>query len=303
MKQTLITIVLVALCISANAQEVILPLWPNGVPNTKPSDKQEVQDTSRSLHIRNVTDPTLTVYLPEKTGKPLKTVIVCPGGGYSNLSYQKEGINVAKMFQQNGIAAIILKYRLPDAAMQNNKSIAPLQDAQRALRLVRSRANEWNLDTSNIGIMGFSAGGHFASTLGTHFDMDVYKSMDKTDELSARPDFLVLVYPVISMEPGVTHRGSRENLLGKEPSDSLVNLFSNHLQVTPNTPQTFLIHAGDDRAVPVQNSLLFYEALLTYKIPSELHVFPSGGHGFGLAKGKQHLETWSDILVDWVKSL
>lgn len=303
MRQAIFTILLLAVFALTTAQNLTLPLWPDGVPNTKPSDKKEVRDTSRSLHIRYVTNPTITVYLPEYTGKPLKTVIVCPGGGYSNLSYQKEGIDVAKMFQQNGIAAIILKYRLPDGDMQNNKSVAPLQDAQRAVRLVRSYAKEWNLDENYIGIMGFSAGGHFVSTLGTHFDFEVYKASDKADRLSARPDFQVLVYPVISMELGVTHMGSRQNLIGKEPTDSLVRLFSNHLQVTPKTPETFLIHSGDDGAVPVQNSLQFYSALLVNNVSAEMHIFPSGGHGFGLAKGKTHLESWSEILLDWVYSL
>lgn len=285
------------------AQDLILPLWPNGVPNTKKSDIQEVRDTSRSLHIRFVTDPTITVYLPEKTEVPFKTVIVCPGGGYSNLSYDKEGIKVAEMLQSKGIAAIILKYRLPNADLQKDKSIAPLQDAQRAVRLVRSHAGDWNLDTSNIGIMGFSAGGHFASTLGTHFDMEVYKAKDAADELPARPDFMVLVYPVISMEIGVTHMGSRINLLGKDPSDEQVNLFTNYLQVTKETPTTFLIHAGDDGAVPVQNSLNFYNALLGNKVDAEMHIYPHGGHGFGLAKGRPHLENWSSVLVDWIKAL
>ncbi len=289
--------------IQMNAQELTLPLWTDGVPNTKASSKSEVRDTSRSLHIRYVTNPTITVYLPEPTDEPVKAVIVCPGGGYSNLSYQKEGIDVAKMFQKQGIAAIILKYRLPDADMQQNKSIAPLQDAQRALRVVRAHAGEWNLNSQHIGIMGFSAGGHFASTLGTHFNLNVYAPADEADQLSARPDFMVLVYPVISMENGVTHRGSRENLLGKEPTDSLVQLFTNYLQVTPQTPPTFLVHSGDDRAVPVQNSLKFYEALLENKVPAEMHVFPSGGHGYGLAKGRKHLEQWPEILVDWVQNL
>lgn len=285
-----------------NAQNDTLLLWPGEVPNSIKTDIKEVSTYKKVLRIGKVTAPDLKVFLPENMDTTTSAVIICPGGGYSILSYEKEGTDIAKFLNKNGIAAVVLKYRLPHPELQKNPTIAPLQDAQRAMRLVRSKALAWNINPSKIGIMGFSAGGHFASTLGTHFDMEVYKPIDDVDAYSARPDFMVLLYPVISMDKNITHMGSRNNIIGKETTDSLVYLFSNELQVTAQTPPSFLVHSADDGAVPVQNSLLFYNALLENKVKSEMHIYPNGGHGFGMAAYNPHLNTWTSLLVSWIKT-
>lgn len=283
------------------AQNKTLLLWPGEVPNSIKTDVKEVSKVNGVLRISKVTMPDLNVFLPEKADSTTSAVIVCPGGGYSILSYEKEGTDIAKFLAKNGIAAVVLKYRLPDPELQINPSIAPLQDAQRAMRIVRSNALAWNVSPSKIGIMGFSAGGHFASTLGTHFDLKVYDPIDEVDAYSARPDFMVLLYPVISMDKNITHMGSRNNLIGKETTDSLVQLFSNELQVTSQTPPSFLVHSADDGAVPVQNSIRFYDALLKNNVKSEMHIYPEGGHGYGMAASNPHLNTWTSLLISWVK--
>jgi acetyl esterase/lipase len=176
-------------------------------------------------------------------------------------------------------------------------------DAKRAIRIIRANAPKWGINKNRIGIMGFSAGGHLASTLGTHFDEGDPNAADTIDRVSSRPDFMVLVYPVISMSKPIMHAGSRNNLIGDKPSDDLAKLYSNELQVTKQTPPTFLVHATDDRTVPVENSLLFYQALKDNGVPAEMHIYPVGGHGFGLALGKGYLESWTERLVDWMRGL
>ncbi len=289
---------------SCVTQERIIELWPeNQIPNQKETNIQEVQEYTDILRISKVQQPTLEVFLPDESKATGKAMLIFPGGGYGILAYDWEGTAVAKFLVEHGIAGIVVKYRLPSDETQTSKENVPLIDAQRAMRVVRSRAKEWNLDSNNIGIIGFSAGGHLASTLGTKFNKKVYANVDKADSLSARPDFMVLLYPVITMGEK-THMGSRENLLGKNPSAQMLTEFSSELHINEQTPATYLIHAMDDEAVPVANSEYFY-ALHNAKSkePSQLYLFEKGGHGFGMAKDNEILRKWPLLVLDWINSL
>lgn len=291
--------------VSAGPNPLVLPLWQGTPPNAQPGSAAEerVQEGS-ILWVRHVQIPAIEVRLPARGNATGQAVVVCPGGGYGGLAYDWEGTDFAGWLNSRGIAAIILKYRLPvDGDAEHKKWLTPLLDAQRAIRLTRAHASDWGIDPAKVGIMGFSAGGHLASTAGTHFDAGDPQAEDAVDRLSSRPDFMVLVYPVISMQVETTHGGSRQNLLGSDPAADLVQLYSNERQVTDATPPTFLIHAADDGAVPVQNSLLFYEALLAHKVPAELHVYPHGGHGFSFALKFGHLEDWTRVCARWLESL
>lgn len=282
----------------------ILPLWPLGqVPNYQKTTEKERRDTAETIHIYTVQTPDIAIFLPPKKTATGQGIIICPGGGYTTLSYDWEGTEVAKLLNAKGIAAFVLKYRLPNSKSNIVPNQSPLLDAKRAMRLVRFNADKWNVKKDNIGIMGFSAGGHLASTLGTHFDDGDANAKDAVDRVSSRPDFMVLVYPVISMTKDIMHAGSRNNLIGENPSPELAKFYSSELQVTKNTPTTFLVHATDDKTVPVENSLLFYQALKENGVSAEMHIYPEGGHGFGLAVGKGYLETWTDRLIDWLRSL
>ncbi|WP_312077284.1 alpha/beta hydrolase [Chryseobacterium sp.] len=283
------------------SQEII-PLWGEQIPNQKVTQEKETSVEKTIIWIENIQKPTLEIYLPSKKIATGKAVVICPGGGYRGLAYDGEGTDIAKWFNSKGIAAFVLKYRVPASKSLIIPHEAPLQDAKRAMRLVRSNAKKWNINENQIGIMGFSAGGHLASTLGTHFDSEDKLSKSDIENISARPDFMILIYPVITME-AFGHQGSRENLLGMKPSQELLKYYSNEIQVTGKTPPTFLLHCSDDKTVPVKNSLVFYEALQKEKVESEMHIFPKGGHGFGLAIGKGHLENWTDNLYEWILSL
>ena len=286
------------------SQETTFPLWPSGkVPNYQKTDEIEKRDTSETIHISKVQFPDITVYMPAKRNATGQTVIICPGGGYVNLSYDWEGTDVAKLLNSKGITAIVLKYRLPNSKSNIIPNLSPLMDAKRAIRMTRFYATKWNIKKDKVGIMGFSAGGHLASTLGTHFDNGDPKATDSIEQTSSRPDFMILIYPVISMSKNIMHVGSRNSLIGNHPTDELAKLYSNELQVTKETPPTFLVHATDDKSVPVENSLLFYQALKDNNVPAEMHIYPKGGHGFGLALGKGYLETWTDRLIDWLQGL
>jgi acetyl esterase/lipase len=289
---------------SSRAQEFTLPLWPAGkVPFYQKSIETEKRDTGDVIHINLVQSPDIAVYLPSKRNATGQAVIICPGGGYGGLSYSWEGSDPARLLSARGIAAIVLKYRLPNSKSIVTPHLAPLADAKRAIRLVRANARKWNIKKEAVGIMGFSAGGHLASTLATHFDSGDPNAADSIERQSSRPDFAVLVYPVISMSKPIMHAGSRNNLIGATPDSLLARLYSNELQVTAQTPPTFLVHATDDKSVPVENSLLFYQALKDNNVPAEMHIYPKGGHGFGLAVGRSYLETWTDRLVDWMRGL
>ena len=291
MKRKLIFFALILLGgFSANAQEII-PLYTTSIPNVKviPADYNESFGNGM---FRNVTSPTLEIYLPEKGKETGAAVVICPGGGYSVVVYQGEGVSNAKELAKNGIAAFVLKYRLPVDAIMTDKSTGPLQDAQQAIKLVRENAVKWNIDPAKIGIMGFSAGGHLASSAATHFEKAL---IDNPKGTSLRPDFQVVVYPVISMQQSLTHRDSRKQLLGEQPSQELVDLFSNELQVKENTPPAYITHAADDNVVDVDNSINYFEALRRHKVPVEMHIYPKGGHGFIFGR-----RGWMTSLLEWI---
>ena len=277
------------LSLTISAQEIV-ELYSGPVPNSKNSGKKE---TFNSGMFRGVTKPTLEIYLPEKEKATGTAVIIIPGGSYAVVVYQGEGISTAKQFAKNGIVAFVLKYRLPDDSIMQNKTIGPLQDAQQAIKFVRENAGKWGVDINKVGIVGFSAGGHLASTAATHFQKAMIENKSNTN---LRPDFQVVVYPVISMQDSLTHRDSRNNLLGKTPSRELTDQYSNELQVTANTPPTYITHAADDNVVDVDNSIRYFEALRHNKVPVEMHIYPSGGHGFIFRQ-----PDWIDPLLLWMK--
>lgn len=275
------------------AQELI-SLYPGAVPNSKEITVKPAASTSRPGIISNVITPELEIYLPEKDKSTGTAIVICPGGSYKVLSYQGEGVRTAQEFAKNGIAAFVLKYRLPDDAIMIDKKIGPLQDAQQAMKVVRENAVKWEIDIKKVGLMGFSAGGHLASTEATHFEKSL---IDNPDNTNLRPDFLILVYPVISMQDNLTHKESRTNLLGPDPGKDIIDLFSNELQVTENTPPTYITHAADDKLVDVDNSISFFEALRHHNVSVEMLIYPKGGHGFVFGhKG------WMDPLFEWMKA-
>ena len=258
-------------------------LWPGGAPGALGSEDRD--------------KPSITIRLADSAKANGTAVIVCPGGGYGNLAMDHEGAQVAAWLNNLGISAFILKYRLGPIYHHP----APLQDAQRAIRTVRSRAKEFGIDPNRIGIWGFSAGGHLASTTGTHFDDGQSNASDPIDRLSSRPDFMILAYPVISLTTEYVHKGSRKNLLGDPYDPALAEQLSNEKQVTSRTPPTFLFHTDDDAGVPVENSVLFFLALKKAKVPAEMHIYQKGKHGVGLAQSDPVLSTWPDRLRDWLQ--
>ncbi len=269
------------------------------VPNNKPVvDKEYAATRDNVTRIAKVSNPSLTVFRAEKPNG--KAVIICPGGSYSILAFDKEGTRVAEDFNKWGITAFVLKYRLPDDSINIDRSLAPLQDAQQAIRLVRSNAKEFGIDRNKIGIMGFSAGGHLASTAATHFNMKADPAIN--DTVSVRPDFAILIYPVISFDSTFGHKGSRNNLVGANASKDVIDLYSNELQVTSATPPAFLVHAGDDATVPVENSIRFYQACIKNKVPAEMHIYPTGGHGFGMYNRTTD-DSWMERLRNWLSKL
>lgn len=277
--------------------QIVIPLFDT-IPNSKPSQNQEISVVKNDiLQISHVSIPTLTLYMPENVKPGTTAIIICPGGGYSFLAAGHEGQHVAKKFNEWGIVAFVLKYRLPDDSIMFDKSIAPLQDALRAIQLVRQNATKWNIDPEKIGIMGFSAGGHLASTVATHFNKPVIAN---PDNISLRPDFSILIYPVISFTDSLTHKGSRNILIGKNPADELKKEFSNEMQVSSQTPKAFLIHSENDLTVPVGNSIVYYRALLKNNIPVELHVYEKGGHGFGM-NNRTTEDQWMERLRNWLE--
>lgn len=283
---------------AANPEE--LPIWPGIAPGSEEYEAVERVEGrgENNRWVTQVSRPTLTIYRPGADKRSGAAVVVCPGGGYGGLALDKEGHAMAQWFQERGILGAVLKYRCNGGPHQHP---VPLSDAQRAMQIVRSRAEELKIDPEKIGIVGFSAGGHLASSAGTHVKQGNPDASEAAERVSSKANFLVLVYPVISMELGVTHGGSRKNLLGDRPSDELVKEMSNHLQVTSETAPTFLLHASDDRAVPVQNSLGFYEALVKNDVPAEMHIFQAGGHGFGFYRGDRPVDRWPDLLEAWLQ--
>jgi acetyl esterase/lipase len=279
-----INLLLISIFMTLNAlsQEKIL-LYPNG---PKDSNELVVAESFRDPEfIINISEPRMIAFPAAKEKANGTAVLICPGGGYSGVSQIKEGSEFARWFNEMGVSAFVLYYRMP-----NGHYAIPLEDAQTAMSIIRKRAKEWNINKNKIGVMGFSAGGHLASTVGTHF---------KTK--AQRPAFMILGYPVVTMKKDFTHGGSRNNLLGKNPSDDLVKLYSNELQVTKKTPPTFIVHATDDKAVPIQNSFQLYKALLDKKIVAELDTFAVGGHGFGMRKRGIPVDNWPELLKTWLQ--
>jgi len=296
-----LVIILFAFGNKAFSQPVVLNVWTGKIPGAiENNNYKEITDSKDNwTKTRRVTNPTL-VYFPAKANIRTGTaVIICPGGGYWGLAVQHEGLQIAEWFNSIGITAFILKYRLPDDSIMENKSIAPLQDAQEAVRQVRRHAKDCFIDPNKIGIMGFSAGGHLASTISTHFNENLY---EPSDVVSARPDFSILIYPVISMDSAITHSGSRNLLLGEHPSQELVTHFSNDLQVADDTPPAFMVHSLDDNVVPVQNSINYALAMKKHNIPCELHIYEHGGHGYGLGRTKDTESSWPEACKLWMKA-
>jgi len=287
--------------LNINAQVATHKLWPEGIPglilNNNYSEKATINE-GIPTRFEKVTDPSLYVFLPPVDKATGTAVLIFPGGGYGYLSFNREGFAIAKWLNDNNIAGIILKYRLPSELIMKDKSVGPLQDAQEAVRYIRRNASKWNLDPHKVGVIGFSAGGHLATTISTHYHDKVY---EVKDTISARPDFSILIYPVITMDSSFAHAGSRKHLIGVNPSEDEIRRFSNELQVNDKTPPAFLVHSGDDKSVPVKNSIVYYEALLKNKVPSELHVFQKGGHGYGLAGGRELQSAWPELCMNWLK--
>lgn len=301
MKATPILFILLLLIFSMGlqAQNHTVNLWKNQIPGAvnKPDYWPKPAEEGRCLE--QISNPELAVFLPPKETATGTAVVILPGGGYQKVCVFHEGYDIAKWLVEQGIAAVVLKYRLPSDEIMEDKSIGPLQDAQEAMRAVRRNAGKWSIDSNKIGVLGFSAGGHLASTLSTRYGEQVYA---QEDDVSARPDFSILIYPVISFDAAITHAGSRNRLIGEVPAKETIDRFSNELQVTAQTPPTFLVHAADDESVPVQNSIRYFEALKQYEVASELHIYQSGGHGFGMGETQGTESTWPQTCLLWMKS-
>ena len=302
MRSIVLTVLLFS--IITKAQNFVIPLWSSGMPNYQEVGEVELlKNESSTEHHKLVTKPDISIFLPSKNNRTGQAVLVIPGGGYHAIACIKEGDDIAKWLNSNGIVGIVLKYRLPNAKSNIISHKSPLLDASRAMKIIREHAEEWHINKNNIGVMGFSAGGHLASTLGTHYDKDGNPKSDKIDSISSRPDFMILMYPVITMDERFTHMGSRNNLLGDNPSPELVDYYSNEKQVSEETPPTIIFHTTDDAAVPVENSIAFYKALNEKNIDSEMHIFQHVKHGFALANGKGYLELWKSICIAWLRNI
>lgn len=257
-----------------------IPLWPQGLPNSNGTEKEPANDQ------KGIFTPMIRVYLPSKDSATGRAVVACPGGGYGALAYNHEGYNFAPFFNKQGIALIVLKYRMPKGGFKE----VPFSDATETMRLVREHAKEWNINPADVGIMGSSAGGHLASTIATHNSNDT------------RPNFQILLYPVITMDTLFTHRGSRNNLLGKNPSQELVDLYSNEKQVTKETPRAFIVYSDDDKVVRPENGVKYYLALNKMGVPAVLHIYPTGGHGWGSFENFKYHKQFLMELEAWLKS-
>lgn len=285
--------------ISTIAQTETIALYPNGVLGSKGVQIAEDSKTTDGItRVKDITQPVLYFYQPKKKTSDA-AVIICPGGGYGILAIDHEGYDIAQWFNDLGISAFVLKYRLPQDELFENAEIRPLQDAQQAFRIIRKNASKYGISADKIGIMGFSAGGHLASTASTHFNSQVGEITDPT--ISVRPDFSILIYPVISFGDVNTHSGTRDNLVGANPSEDKKELYSNELHVTAETPPTFLISTTDDEVSP-ENSILYFQACQNNHVPVEMHIYEKGGHGYALKKkGLGPVESWPDRLEDWMR--
>lgn len=280
--------------------QTVLSLYKDSIPNSKsyPDEEKITYDRDSNLIISKISRPTLTIFLPSKEKNTGAAVIICPGGGYWVTASRHEGTDVAKRFNEMGVAAFVLKYRIPNDLWMINREIGALQDAQKAIMLVRENAKIWGVKKDRIGIMGFSAGGHLASTAGTHYQKN-YISNPK--QISLRPDFMVLVYPLISFNDSITRKGSGEQLFGKNATKEKLNEYSNELHVTSKTPPAFLVHAKDD-GLKVENSYVFAEAQKKHGVPVEMYIYEKGGHGYGMYN-KSSPVLWMDLLEEWMKEM
>ena len=274
------------------AQDFI-DLYTTKIPNSKKPIFKETAVIYNAGLIYRVITPTLQVFLPEKDKATGTAILICPGGSYKVLVYDGEGVTIAKQLASRGITAFVLKYRLPDDELMIDKSIGPLQDAQQGIKMIRENCLKWGLNPNKVGVMGFSAGGHLASTLATHYQQSLIGNENK---INLRPDFQVLVYPVISMQDGLTHKDSRNNLLGSNFSKDVLDSFSNEKQLNADSPPAYIAHAADDTLVDVENSIVYFQKLKQFKVPTELHIYPTGGHGFIF----KH-DNWMLPFHDWMK--
>jgi acetyl esterase/lipase len=295
MKKIILPLLMTAIAtFSEAALPVVVPLWPEGVPGAKAIGDERTESGGR---ISNVSEPTLTIYAPAVDRPNGTAVIIAPGGGYGMLSTEREGVQYANWLSTLGVTSFVLKYRMKEFGHP-----APLQDVLRAVRLVRSRAAEFKVNPARVGVMGSSAGGHLAASAGTLFEHPAGKTGAALDATSARPDFLILMYPVITMDDPHAHAGSRKNLLGDNPTPELLQLASMEKQVTAATPPTLLIHTQADQSVPVENSILFYQALTRAKVPAEMYLFEHGGHGMGMKDGLGTSSEWPARAAEWLRN-
>jgi len=291
-------LIIIAINVQLNAQTQVITVWKTIIPgkiDNSDYDEKEVFKDGELQRTSQVVFPTLTIYKPSQVNGT--AILICPGGGYGHLSMNKEGKKIAEWLNTLGITAIVLKYRLPSDLIMKDKSIGSLQDAQEAMKIIRRNAAEWKIDANKIGVMGFSAGGHLAATLSTRFDLATYTPIDS---ISSRPDFSILLYPVISMTDEITHKVSRINLLGNTFTKETIHKFSNEYWVSRETPPTFIVHASDDVSVSAENSINYYVALKKNAIPAEMHIYENGGHGFGLGSGDQK-KSWLSECTNWLK--
>ncbi|MDH3648392.1 MAG: alpha/beta hydrolase [Saprospiraceae bacterium] len=296
----LLLLLLLLLACSSVAQDLVIPLFPEGIPCANELQIETTYDSVIGRRVAKVHEPEIHAFFPSQQTERGTGVIICPGGGYTIQAWDWEGTKVAEWFQSLGITAFVLRYRLPHWETDSCRSKVALMDAQRAVRTVRSRAIEWRLDPDRIGIMGFSAGGHLASSVATHFN-DGYKTFNSIDSVSCRPDFAILMYPVITMDTSFAHMGSRKNLIGENPLPALVDYYSSEKQVTRECPPTLLVHASDDRGVLPANSIRYYEALLQHDVPAALHMYSKGGHGFSFGEGRGAVEGWPVVCQSWLE--
>ena len=296
MKQLNLIIILFFISASIMAQNEVLKVWPNGAPDHNGMDEQEI--ATDEGHVKNISEAEMFIYLPEKSINTGAAVVICPGGGYWIEAIGHEGHDIAKWLNTKGIAGIVLKYRLPYGHDE-----IPSEDVRQTMRTVRMHAKEWGIATDKIGLAGSSAGGHLAATAGTRFDLGNKQSTNPVEQLSCRPDFLLLLYPVITFNEEFGHMGSRINLIGEGNDWKLVEKYSNELHVTAQTPPTFFVLADDDVSVPPRNSIEFYLQLKKNNVPAEMHIFAKGGHGFGIRKNNLPVDNWPNLFYDWLKAM
>lgn len=297
-----VTLLFYLICLSAffgYSQSYKIRLFSENIPCESNVALSLTYDFERKM-IREVELPEMWFFPAENSNEKNAAVLIIPGGGYGGLSYEREGNQVASWLNSLGVSAFVLIHRLPSPAYGDCQNSVPLTDAKRAIELIRENADIWKIDSSQIGVMGFSAGGHLAATLSTKYSDKYDDSVNTTKDYNARPDFTILIYPVITMSLPETHYGSRKNLLGENPSDEEVMLFSNENHVTPNTPPTLLVHASDDKAVVVENSVTYFSALQANGVPSAMHIWEKGGHGFGMQGGEGAIKSWPVVAEDWL---